>query len=144
MYRHFADLDELFIACMGHWNGANPGPDLDAWMAIEPLEVRARRAFGDLYRWYEAREEELYPIYRDWSAMPGSAQRTMAAQSDTLAAAIVAQTGDDGTTGPNHVRAAVARHLVDFWTWRSLAIVGGLEPDEVADAAVAMLLATDE
>ena len=143
VYRHFTDLDELFVACMGHWNGLNPGPDLDAWRAIEPLEARARRAFGDLYQWYEAREEELYPIYRDWSAMPESAQRTMAAQSDMLAAAIVAQTGGDGTTGPNHVRAAVARHLVDFWTWRSLAIVGGLEPDEVAEAAVAMLLATD-
>jgi AcrR family transcriptional regulator len=145
VYRHFADLDALFVACMGHWSSVNPPPDLGAWIAIEPLEARARRAFSDLYGWYEARHDELYPIYRDWSAMPESAQEAMAAQNDSIAEAIlVTATADDDTDSRNRVRAAVARHLVDFWTWRSLVIEGGLEPSEAASTAVAMLLATGE
>ena len=37
---------------------------------------------------------------------------------------------------------AVARHLVDFWTWRSLAVVQGLDDREVVDVAVRLLTAT--
>jgi AcrR family transcriptional regulator len=142
VYRHFADLDALFLACMGHWSAINPLPDAEPWMEIEPLEARARQAFGDLYRWYEARHEELYPIDRDFSAMPGSAQQALATQDAAIAAVILGSTsGDDRAAHPNRILAAVARHLVDFRTWRSLTIEGGLESSEAADAAVAMLLA---
>ena len=136
VYRHFDDLDALFVACMGHWNTLNPGPDVEAWAAIGSLDTRATRAFAELYAWYEARHEELYPIYRDQSAMPESAQVAMAAQIDGLATVI---SGPEGTDEP--VRVAVARHLVDFWTWRSLVVERGLEVEQAADAAVAMLLA---
>ena len=37
---------------------------------------------------------------------------------------------------------AVARHLVDYWTWRSLALDRRLGSDVAAEAAVAMLRAT--
>ena len=134
VYRHFEDQDALFVACMGHWSAANPGPDLDRWRATEPLEARARLALGELYAWYHGRHEELYPIYRDRSAMPESAEQTLAAQNDAIAAAIAGP--DQGA-----VRAAVARHLTDFWTWRSLVVERGLGIDEATDAAVAMLLA---
>jgi AcrR family transcriptional regulator len=143
VYRHFADADALFVACMGHWGAANPVPDVEAWLVIEPLEARARRAFGDLYEWYEARHEELYPIYRDWSAMPGTAQRAMAAQDDAIAAAILGPAITDGAGGHSRMLGAVARHLVDFRTWRSLVIERGLESDEAVDVAVLMLSATD-
>lgn len=136
VYRHFDDLDALFVACMGHWSMLNPGPDVVTWRSIEPLVARARRAFSDLYAWYAGRQEELYPIYRDQEAMPASAQAAMTAQTDMLAAAIAAP---DGQGGP--VQAAVARHLVDFWTWRSLVVGRGLEVEEAAEAAVAMLSA---
>ena len=145
VYRHFADLDALFVACMGHWSAANPPPDAEAWMVIEPLADRARRAFADLYQWYAARHEELYPIYRDWSAMPESAQQAMAAQDDAIARAILGSaTGEDRAADANRILAAVVRHLIDFRTWRSLTIERGLESGEAADAALAMLLATDD
>jgi AcrR family transcriptional regulator len=139
VYRHFADLDALFEACMGHWGGLNPMPDVDAWKAIAPLEARARRAFGDLYRWYQTRDDELYPIHRDWAAMPLSARQAMEAQSRTLSDALLGRPA--ATEGDGRIPNAVARHLVDFWTWRSLVVEHGLELDEAVDAAVRMLLA---
>ena len=142
VYRHFSDLDALYVACMGHWSAANPAPDIADWVAIEPLEARARRAFDDLYGWYEVHAAELYPIYRDWSAMPESAQRAMMAQDGGLADAVLGQAGvGDGDRG--RIRAAVARHLVGFRTWRSLVFECDLESHEAAEAAVRMLLATD-
>ena len=136
VYRHFEDLDALFVACMGHWSATNPGPDLESWIAMRPLEARAARAFVELYAWYEARHEELFPIYRDQAAMPDSAQRSMVAQFDAVAMAVVG-------TGPDIParQAAIARHLVDFWTWRSLVVERGLTVEEASSAAVAMLLA---
>lgn len=132
VYRHFEDQEALFEACMGHWYAANPAPDAEAWRAIEPLDARARAAFGELYAWYAARHDELYPIYRDQAAMPTSAQQALAAQNDALAVAI---------TGPDQgaVRAAVARHLVDFRTWHSLVFERGLPTADATEAAVAML-----
>ena len=143
VYRHFADLDALFVACMGHWSAANPGPDVARWMTIEPFEARARRAFGDLYSWYEHHDTELYPIYRDWSAMPESARQAMAAQLDGQADAVLASPGHTSDGAENdRIVVAVARHLVDYWTWRSLALDRRLGSDEAAEAAVAMLRAT--
>lgn len=139
VYRHFADLDALFEACMGHWGRLNPMPDVEGWRSIEPLEARASRALGELYRWYQARDAELYPIYRDWTAMPLAAHEAMEAQGRALSDALVgraALTESDGRIG-----AAVARHLVDYRTWRSLVVERGLELDEAVGAAVRMLLA---
>lgn len=133
VYRHFEDLDALFIACMGHWSTLNRGPDIEAWRTLEPLEARAAHAFAELYGWYAERDGQLYPIHRDQAAMPESARAAMVAQSDAMADAIVVQ--------DSSVHAAVARHLVDFWTWRSLVVDRGLEVEEAAAAAVAMLMA---
>ena len=113
VYRHFADQDALFAACVGHWNALNPAPDLAAWRTTESLAARARLAFAELYAWYDGRHQELYPIHRDQQAMPASAQAVMAAQLDAQAQAIV---GLDPGSDP--VQAAVARHLVDFRTWQ--------------------------
>lgn len=140
VYRHFEDMDALFVACMGHWSSLNPWPDLAGWRAIEPLDERAREAFDELYAWYDTRHEELLPIFRDQEAMPESAQQALAAQLQALTAAIV---GAEGADDPSHTRFAVARLLVDFWTWRSLAIEQELTSPRAADAAVAMLLAVD-
>lgn len=139
VYRHFADLDALFEACMGHWGRLNPMPDVDAWRTIDPLETRARRAFGDLYRWYRARDAELHPIYRDWTAMPPSARGAMEAQTSTLSDALLGSPAP--TDGDGRIGAAVARHLVDYRTWRSLVVERGLKLDEAVEAAVRMLLA---
>ena len=143
VYRHFADLDALFEACRAHWSARNPRPDAGVWPAIPRLEERARRAFGELYGWYRDHADELYPINRDAAAMPLSAQKATEAGNRMLADAIIAGNEAD-PDGDGRLLRAVARHLVDFLTWRSLAIQHGLDDREVVDVAVRLLAAVDE
>ncbi|MET1231550.1 MAG: helix-turn-helix domain-containing protein, partial [Candidatus Limnocylindrales bacterium] len=118
VYRHFADADALFQACMAHWTMQNPRPAAEAWLAIPDLAERARRAFGELYGWYRAHADELYPLYRDTEAMPLSAQHARQARTQAAADALVA--GHAGDDDAGRILRAVSRHLVDFPTWRSL------------------------
>jgi AcrR family transcriptional regulator len=143
VYRHFADLDAVFVACMAHWSARNPRPDAAAWIAIPSLEPRARRAFGELYGWFRDHADELYPINRDAAAMPLSAQRAREAGTAALADAILARQAGDDTDARSDGRLlrAVARHLVDFWTWRSLVMQQGLDDDEAVEVAVTLLTA---
>lgn len=146
VYRHFADLDALFAACRAHWSAQNPRPDARAWLEIPRLGERARRAFGELYRWYRDHADELYPINRDAAAMPLSAQRATETGNRMLADALV--TGhvgaDTDSAGEGRLLHAVARHLVDFLTWRSLAVQQGLDDREVVELAVRLLTAIDQ
>jgi AcrR family transcriptional regulator len=141
VYRHFADLDALFVACRAHWVAQNPRPDAAAWIEIPDLEDRARRAFGELYSWYRDHADELYPIYRDAQAMPLSAQQATAAGNRQLSDALIA--GQLGSISEQEGRllSAVAGHLVDFWTWRSLAVQQGLDDRAAVSTAVRLLMA---
>ena len=142
VYRHFADLDAVFVACMAHWAARNPRPDAAAWTVIPDLRGRARRAFGELYGWYRDHADELYPINRDAAAMPLSAQQARDAGNRRLADALVAgHAGDDSDPGGGRLLRAVARHLVDFSTWRSLVMQQGLDEDEGVEVAVTLLTA---
>ncbi len=134
VYRHFADLDELFMACAAHWTARNPPPDTGAWTEMDGLEARARRAFGELYGWYRDHADDLSPIYRDMASMPLSAQRGREAENRRLADAILA----DHEGG--RLAVAVARHLVRYVTWRSLAVEQGLDHRDVVDLAVRLLM----
>ena len=146
VYRHFADLDALFEACRAHWSARNPRPDAGAWPAIPGLEARARRAFGELYGWYRDHADELYPINRDAAAMPLSAQRATEAGNRVLADALIAgHVGADiDSDGEGRLLRAVAGHLVDFLTWRSLVVGQGLDDREVVELAVRLLTAIDQ
>jgi AcrR family transcriptional regulator len=143
VYRHFADLDAVFVACMAHWAARNPRPDAEAWTVIPDLRGRARRAFGELYGWYRDHADELYPINRDAAAMPLSAQQARDAGNGRLADAILAgHAGEDSDPdGDGRLLRAVARHLVDFWTWHSLVMQQGLDDHEAAEVAVTLLTA---
>ena len=143
VYRHFADLDAMFVACMAHWSAQNPPPEAAAWTAIPGLERRARRAFGELYAWFRDHADELYPITRDAAVMPLSAQQASEAGNRGLADALLAgYAGEDLTAdGDGRLLRAVARHLVDFWTWRSLSMQQGLDDDEAVEVAVTLLMA---
>ena len=143
VYRHFEDLDELFQACITHWVATNPLPDLDAWRAIPSRDERVRRALGELYAWYGQRHEELHPIYRDFEAMPESARQSTAALFDAIAAGMMSPLADAPVAEGHDVQMAVARHLVDFWTWHSLVVERGLSVEQATDAAIGMLLALD-
>ena len=143
VYRHFPDLDAVFVACMAHWAAQNPRPDAATWTAIPDLQGRARRAFGELYGWYGDHADELYPINRDAAAMPLSAQLARDAGNRRMADALLAGHAGDGsnTNGDRRLLRAVARHLIDFWTWRSLVMQQGLDDDEAVEVAVTLLTA---
>ena len=145
VYRHFADLDAVFVACMAHWGATNPRPDAAAWAAIPNLEQRARQAFGELYRWYRDHVDDLYPIDRDVAAIPVSAQQAREAGYQWTADALLAGSGGAGAGAEpdrdGRVRRAVARHLIDFRTWWSLVRQGDLDDDEAVEVAVRLLVA---
>ena len=88
---------------------------------------------------------ELYPINRDAAAMPLSAQRAMETGNRTVADAIITghagADADTSTDGEGRLLRAVARHLVDFLTWRSLVIQQGLTNREAVDVAVVLITA---
>ena len=140
VYRHFADADALFQACMAHWTMQNPRPDVAAWLVVPDLAERARRAFGELYGWYRAHADALYPLYRDTEAMPVSAQQARLARTQAAADALVA--GHAGDDDGGRILRAVSHHLVDFPTWHSLVARQGLDDQEAVELAVRLLLAS--
>lgn len=137
VYRHFADLDVLFEACRAHWRAENPPPDPRVWAEIGGLEPRAQRALTELYAWYREHAEELFPIYRDMTTMPATSQETMRSENRRLGDLLVAGDVPDGDAGG--LMRAVARHLVDYRTWRSLAIQQELSDAEAVEIGVRLL-----
>ncbi|MEX2183476.1 MAG: TetR/AcrR family transcriptional regulator [Chloroflexota bacterium] len=139
VYRHFPDLDVLFQACRAHWREQHPPPDARAWPAIPGLADRARHALTELYGWYREHAESLYPIYRDMTSMPRSSQDEIRATNAWLGDQLVE--GHTPKGDPGRRLRAVARHLVDYPTWRSLAIELGLGDDGAANVGVRLLTA---
>ncbi len=137
VYRHFADLDVLFEACQAHWRAENPSPDARLWAEVEALEPRVRRALGELYSWFAEHTEEFFPVYRDFTTMPLSTQEAMRDESRHLGDLLVGGHVPDGERGRS--ARAVARHLVDYRTWRSLVIDCDLTHDQAVDLGVRML-----
>ena len=138
LYRHFASKDELFQACMGHWRSLHPPPDPAAWTAISSFDARVRRALADLYAWYGANGDELYPIYRDAAHTPESNQRARRATNDRMAAAILSAVPGDARV-KRRLRAVVG-HVIGFWTWRSLVVDQGLSTREAGALAADFVL----
>jgi AcrR family transcriptional regulator len=139
VYRHFADLDALFVACRAHWLAQDPPPDPSVWPAIADLDERVRHALTQLYAWYRRRGEELYPIYRDGTTLPLATQAARRDENRLQGDALVA--GYAGSDERGRTLQAVARHVCDFGTWRSLAVQHGLEDREVVDVAARLIAA---
>jgi AcrR family transcriptional regulator len=138
IYRHFADLEELFVACRGDWMERHRPPDAAAWPAIPDLAERAHLALGELYAWYGANRDDLFPINRDETSMPAGAQEARRAESAAIAGALIE--GHVATGGPGRLLRAVAGHLVGYWTWRSLVVEQGLDHEAAVDLAVRVLM----
>lgn len=137
VYRHFADLDVLFEACRAHWRAENPPPSAAAWSTEADLRRRIRRGLTEFYAWYREHAEELFPIYRDVTSMPLSTQATMREENRRLGDLLL---GTDVPAGKRGREArALARHLLDYRTWRSLAIQQELSDKEAADLGVRLL-----
>ncbi len=139
VYRHFADMDEVFTACMAHWLSENPPPDPAPWLAIEGFEARASRVLMDVYHWYANAGHELYPVYRDIESVPPSSRLVIETWSEPLADVILGHDLPAGRVGAR--LRAVAMHLVRLLTWRSLVVDGGLSADEAAQLGVRWLMA---
>jgi AcrR family transcriptional regulator len=137
VYRHFSDLDVLFEACRAHWRAENPPPDPRLWPETAGLEARARRGLTEFYAWYREHAEELFPIYRDITTMPLSSQEGMRSENRMLGDLLVGGDVPDGDAGRK--MRAVARHLVDYRTWRSLAIEQELTETEAVEVGVRLL-----
>jgi AcrR family transcriptional regulator len=141
VYRHFADLDAIFVACMAHWAAEHPWPDPTGWADVADPEARARRGFEELYAFYRANAADLEPIHRDSAAVPASALAAAADRRQGFADAILGSPSGAGSPAARRTRRAAARHLVDFRTWHSLAVEHGLGPREVVDLAVRIVTA---
>ncbi|MBA3739727.1 MAG: TetR/AcrR family transcriptional regulator [Chloroflexi bacterium] len=133
LYRHFSSMDDLFFACMGHWRSLHPPPDPRVWSEVADLEPRLRRALAEVYGWYAANAEDLYPIYRDAAHTPASNRAARRATNERMVDALLQGIPMRGAAG-RRLRAAVG-HVVGFWTWRSLAVDGGLSIRDAVDLA---------
>ena len=142
VYRHFADLDVLFEACRAHWRAENPPPDATAWSVIPGLEARTRTALSRLYAWYRTHADELFPIYRDISTMPESSQARMRDENRRLGDLLVGDSKARKADG--RLLAAAARHVLDYRTWRSLAVVQGLSDADAVEVGVRLVTALGE
>lgn len=138
VYRHFADIDALFDACRTHWGASNPIPDPTAWSSVDGLEPRAGAALTAMYGWYAEHGDDLHPIFRDWTAMPLSTRIAMRDETGRLADLLVGADLPHGEAGRR--LQAVVRHVLDYRTWRSLAVEQELDQQATVEAALRMLL----
>lgn len=138
LYRHFADRDELFAACMSHWRALHPPPDPTEWTMVRPFERRLRVAVHGMYGWYAENAADLEPIYRDAAFTPASTHRARRENIERMADAVLLSDGD--VPRGHAVRAAVG-HVLGFPTWRSLAVEEGCSLDEAVELAVRFVLA---
>lgn len=132
LYRHFADRDELFAACMSHWRSRHPAPDVDGWRRVRAFKPRLRRAIEELYSWYGENAADLYPLYRDAAFTPASTHRARRENVERMTEAILGRAGQSKRS--DALRAAIG-HVLGFWTWRSLVVEEGCTISEAVDLA---------
>ena len=138
VYRHFANMDEVFAACMAHWLSRHPSPDPGPWLAMEGFEPRARRVLTELYRWYGDVGYVLYPIFRDIDSVPPYSRAGVEGWSDQFADVIV--NARPSPSPPSKRLRAATVHIVRLPTWRALVLDGGLSTDDAVDLGVLWLV----
>jgi AcrR family transcriptional regulator len=139
VYRHFPDEESLFGACSAHWAQLNPPPDPTPWQSIADSGERLRVALAELYEWYERGEPMLTNVLRDAPLVP--AMRAPAEASRTLLAAYQAVLlHGRRERGRHRARTSAAIGLaLSFFTWRSLVIDQGLDPDDAVELMTALV-----
>ena len=138
VYRHFADEEALFLACSSHWWSLHPSPDPSEWLEIDGLEERTKHALSQLYTFYRENHFDMYPIMRDFEAMPSGFRALMRDQAAAMGSALVAGSGFRQARRRRLV--AVAGHVTSFWAWWSLAIEGGLDEKEAVNVMLSFVL----
>lgn len=133
VYRHFPDLESLFMSCSAHWVSLNPPPNPAAWARIAGPDTRLRHALVELYRWYAWAEPMLRNVRRDAPLVPESARAGEHFQEhfSELHSALM---GDRHVRGRLRIRTAAAiGHALDFNTWSSLTREHHLRTDEAVE-----------
>lgn len=133
VYRYFADLDSLFIACSTHWASLNPPPDPNAWRQITDPDIRLRKGLSELYAWYGWAEPMLTNVFRDAPSVPAMAQPMEGFQRhfQALHQALMSRRRISGRARAR-VPAAIG-HSLAFATWHSLVREHELHPDEAVE-----------
>jgi AcrR family transcriptional regulator len=133
VYRHFPDLDSLFLACSTHWASLNPPPDPDAWRQIADPDIRLRQGLRELYAWYGWAEPMLTNVFRDAPSVPAMTQPLADFQCHFQA---LHQALMSGRRISGRARARVSAaigHALAFATWHSLVCEHELRPEEAVE-----------
>lgn len=136
VYRYFPDDQTLLSACSGLFMTENPLPDPEAWREIADPVARARRAFGEVYAYWESTEALTANVLRDaevHDATRDAAARSFEQPLHRISGAIAA--GWPRGRQRKQVLAAVEL-AIHFRTWQSLVRHSGL-----TSAAAATLMA---
>jgi AcrR family transcriptional regulator len=141
VYRHFPNLESLFVSCSAHWASLNPPPDPATWAEIAGPQRRLRYALRELYEWYVWAEPMLTNVNRDAPLVPASARAGEDFQRHFGSLHVALMRGRR-TGGRPRVRvAATIAHALDFATWRSLTREHGLETNEAVELMSALVAA---
>lgn len=139
VYRHFPDEESLVRGCSGHWRALHPRPDPAIWALIDDPERRLRTALSDTYTWARHAAPMMTKIHRDLHAMPEFVSEFLT-QEQQSRVAILSQGFLATGRMARRLRAALA-HALDFRTWHSLCVVGGLRDDEAIQLMLAIVSA---
>jgi AcrR family transcriptional regulator len=133
VYRHFPDLDSLFLACSTHWASLNPPPDPDAWRQVTDPDVRLQQGLIELYAWYGWAEPMLTKVFRDAPSVQAMAQPLEAFQRhfEALHQALMSRRRISGR--PRARVSAAIGHALAFATWHSLVREHELRPEEAVE-----------
>jgi AcrR family transcriptional regulator len=133
VYRHFPDLESLFIACSTHWASLNPPPNPDAWNQINDPDIRLRRGLSELYAWYAWAEPMLSNVFRDAPSVPAMNQpvEQFERHFQELHQALMSRRRISGRASAR-VSAAIG-HALAFPTWHSLVREHELNAEEAVE-----------
>jgi AcrR family transcriptional regulator len=138
-YRHFPDDRSLFLACSGLYLEENPVPDPEPWRSIADPRKRLLHGLSELYAYYERNERMLSNVTRDAEVHPGTAEINEIRFGPTSKAIFEILAQGLGRGSRRERRLALLRLALDFKTWRSLTIDGGLDPKEAAATMAAAI-----
>jgi AcrR family transcriptional regulator len=140
VYRHFPDERSLFKACSGHGLIIHPLPDPEPWrQLIDPL-TRLRVALGELYPYYRLHARRLSNILRDSEAMPVLQEVNAAVFVPRMQRMhrVVAEAWA-GEGEPSGELLATLGLVLNFYTWRFLALQAGMNDDQAVELVVGMV-----
>jgi AcrR family transcriptional regulator len=139
VYRHFPDLESLFVACSAHWASLNPPPDPAAWSEITNPDIRLRQGLDELYAWYDWAEPMLSNVFRDAPSTPAMAQPMEDFQRYSAALHQALMSGRR-INGRARARASAAiGHALAFATWHSLVREHALRPKEAVELMTSLV-----